>query len=252
MFRAKASSRCAPPFCRPVRTPQFPQKEPFRWRSVHGALHDFNQSRFIPASRALWLRCNRTHNGPIVAQWDLPMVRREDEWVWGWDSRRGIVSVWANLEGRASVWRRIPKTGEMVREEARFRPWVVLDRLDDLQYLGNRLGPDGGQTTPITYRELDVPGSPTLPCLRRGWESAAWAVLEGAPKDNRAGSDDPLPARLLLHDYPHLRTGSAGSLPFAGDYGRWYTARTGCCSAPGFPFPGSNSGTRRGRTGACC
>jgi hypothetical protein len=22
----------------------------------------------------------------IMAQWDLSMARREDEWVWGWDS----------------------------------------------------------------------------------------------------------------------------------------------------------------------
>src|SRR5215467_9694924 len=95
-----------------------------------------------------------------MAQWDFVMVsQREDEWVWGWDSTPGIVSVWADLDGRASVWRRIPKTGELVREETRFRPWLVLNRLDDLHHLGDRLGPDGCEKASVTHRELDGPGS---------------------------------------------------------------------------------------------
>ena len=88
------------------------------------------------------------------------MAQREDEWVWGWDSTPGIVSVWADLDGRAWVWRRIPKTGELVYEQARFRPWLVLDRLDDLRHLGNQLG---GETAPITYCELAGPGSLRYP-----------------------------------------------------------------------------------------
>ena len=71
------------------------------------------------------------------------MVRREDEWVWGWDSTPGIVSVWAEIDGRATLWRRIPDMGQLVREEQRFRPWLVLDRLEDLHHLGDRLGPEG-------------------------------------------------------------------------------------------------------------
>ncbi len=108
--------------------------------------------------------------------------RREEEWVWGWDSTPGIVSVWADLDGRASVWRRIPKTGALVREEVRFRPWLVLDRLDDLQHLGDRLGPDGCETALITYRELDGPGS--LRYLVSGEDGRALiaAVLEGAAR----------------------------------------------------------------------
>jgi hypothetical protein len=53
----------------------------------------------------------------------------------------------------------IPKTGELVREEARFRPWLVLDRLDDLRHLGARLCPEGRESAPISYRVLDGPGS---------------------------------------------------------------------------------------------
>jgi hypothetical protein len=56
----------------------------------------------------------------------------EDEWLWGWDPTPGIVSVWAEADGRAVVWRRIPESGELVRDDARDRPWLLLDRLDDL------------------------------------------------------------------------------------------------------------------------
>ncbi len=48
----------------------------------------------------------------------------EDEWLWGWDETPGIVSVWAEPDGRALVWRRV--AGALVREQARFRPWVLL------------------------------------------------------------------------------------------------------------------------------
>lgn len=96
------------------------------------------------------------------ARWEiLPRGRTpliEDEWLWGWDPTPGIVSVWAQSDGRATVWRRIPETGALVREEARFRPWLLLDRLDDLQHLGSDLGREGS-SSPITWRELDGPGA---------------------------------------------------------------------------------------------
>src|SRR2546423_14403189 len=82
----------------------------------------------------------------------------EDEWLWGWDPTPGIVSVWAEASGRAVVWRRIPATGDLVREEERFRPWLLLDRLDDLEHLGARLGPDGAADSIVTYRELEGAG----------------------------------------------------------------------------------------------
>jgi DNA polymerase elongation subunit (family B) len=71
---------------------------------------------------------------------------REDEWLWGWDPTPGIVSVWADADGRAVVWRRV--AGELLREEARFRPWVLVDRLDWLRQPGD-----------VSYRELDGPGT---------------------------------------------------------------------------------------------
>ena len=108
--------------------------------------------------------------------------RREDEWVWGWDSTPGIVSVWADLDGRASVWRRMPKTGELLREDTEFRPWLVLDRLDDLQHLGGRLGPAGCQSSPVTYRELDGPGTLRYLVSAEDGRALIAAVLQGATR----------------------------------------------------------------------
>ena len=71
-----------------------------------------------------------------------------DDWLWGWDHTPGIVSVWADADGHATVWRRIPDIGELVREDAQFRPWVLLDRLEDLQH------PDA-----VTVRELAGDGA---------------------------------------------------------------------------------------------
>lgn len=43
-------------------------------------------------------------------------------------------------------------------EDERFRPWLLLDRLDDLPHLGSRLKPDGTPGAQVSYRELDGPG----------------------------------------------------------------------------------------------
>jgi hypothetical protein len=59
------------------------------------------------------------------------------------------VSVWAGWDGRAIVWRRLSSSGRLIREEARFRPWVLLDSLDPL----------GAPAGHFTYRTLDGPGA---------------------------------------------------------------------------------------------
>jgi DNA polymerase I len=82
------------------------------------------------------------------------------DWLWGWDPTPGIVSVHAELDGRVSLWRRIPTTGALVREDERFRPWLLLDRLDDLQHLGPLLArEDADSGAPVRYRELEGPGA---------------------------------------------------------------------------------------------
>jgi DNA polymerase, archaea type len=85
--------------------------------------------------------------------------RSTEEWLWGWDPTPGIVSVHADHDGRAVVWRRDAGTGALVREDERFRPWLLLDSLDDLRHLGARLGRDDEAGAAIRHRELDGPGA---------------------------------------------------------------------------------------------
>ncbi|MCP3065146.1 ribonuclease H-like domain-containing protein [Myxococcus sp. K38C18041901] len=108
----------------------------------------------------------------------------EDEWLWGWDATPGIVSVWAEPDGRAFVWRRLPESGALVREDVRFRPWLVLSHLEDLEHLGPRLRPEREGPAPrrVTYQELSGPGA--LRFLIRAEDGRALAsdVLQGASR----------------------------------------------------------------------
>ncbi|XSF14664.1 DNA polymerase domain-containing protein [Myxococcus faecalis] len=108
----------------------------------------------------------------------------EDEWLWGWDATPGIVSVWAEPDGRAFVWRRLPESGALVREDVRFRPWLVLSNLEDLEHLGPRLRPEREGPAPrrVTYQELSGPGA--LRFLIRAEDGRALAsdVLQGASR----------------------------------------------------------------------
>lgn len=111
----------------------------------------------------------------------------EDEWLWGWDPTPGIVSVWAELDGRALVWRRPPGAGALVREEVRFRPWLVLASLEDLAHLGDDLHPaattaPGTRTSAVTYRELEGPGALRFLVSADDGRALAAAVLRGASR----------------------------------------------------------------------
>jgi DNA polymerase I len=112
------------------------------------------------------------------------MGAMEDEWLWGWDPTPGIVSVWAEPDGRAFVWRRPPGTGTLIREDVRFRPWLLLAGLEDLAHLGVRLRPEheGPAPNSVTWQELTGPGA--LRYLVRADEGRALgaAVLHGASR----------------------------------------------------------------------
>src|SRR5215469_15047192 len=85
---------------------------------------------------------------------------REDEWLFGWDPTPGIVSVWANREGRAITWRR--EGDHIFSSSERFRPWLFATSLQDLAQVGSRPVPDFESTvdaTTFTYRELHGPTS---------------------------------------------------------------------------------------------
>ncbi len=131
-----------------------------------------------------------------------------DEWLFGWDKTPGIVSVWAEREGHVFIWRRLPETGELVREEARFRPWMLLTSLADLAHLGERLRPEKPREREIppghvTHRELR--GSHALRHLVRASDGRELmrAVLTGASR--RLGQE--------IRDLRQLGGDSALSLP---------------------------------------
>ena len=105
----------------------------------------------------------------------------EYESLWGWDATPGIVSVWADGNGRATVWRRVD--GRLVREEDSFRPWLLLDRLDDLRHLGDRLraeGAQGAQGASLWFRELQGDGELRFLVSARDARTLKAAVLQGA------------------------------------------------------------------------
>src|SRR5947199_9144894 len=122
--------------------------------------------------------------------------RTEDEWLWGWDPTPGIVSVWAEDDGRAHVWRRIPETGDLVREVERFRPWLVLDRLDDLLHLGDALRREDTDigAAHIGYRELGGPGALRYLVSADDYRTLNSALLRGASE--RLGRSGAHPRQL--------------------------------------------------------
>ena len=120
----------------------------------------------------------------------------EDEWLWGWDPTPGIVSVWAEPDGTAMIWRRELSTNALLRESARFRPWLLLDHLKDLAHLGQRLVRAHATQQPapmqVTYRELDGPGALRFLVSAEHANTLSTAVLTGA-------------TRRLGHRVGHLR-----------------------------------------------
>jgi DNA polymerase elongation subunit (family B) len=113
-----------------------------------------------------------------------------DEWLWGWDPTPGIVSVWAESDGRATVWRRVG--GALVREESRFRPWLLLAHRDDVA------GADA------TIEELAGDGALRFLVRARNGRVLAQAVLDGAARrlGRRFGSLRELPASDVLVQTP--------------------------------------------------
>lgn len=121
----------------------------------------------------------------------------EDEILFGWDPTPGIVSVWADSEGQALVWRRID--GETRCERERFYPWLLATTLADLDHLGARLaavraprtapGPSGPPPVlppvlpTVRYRELDgEAGSYRYLLAARSGRALVKAIVAGASR----------------------------------------------------------------------
>jgi DNA polymerase elongation subunit (family B) len=112
----------------------------------------------------------------------------QEEWLWGWDPTPGIVSVWGDNTGEAIIWRRMPETGALLREVDRFRPWLLLDRLDDLTHLGKALAREDDAADPlpngarVTYRELRGPGELRYLVRASDARTLTSAILDGASR----------------------------------------------------------------------
>lgn len=131
------------------------------------------------------------HDGTHVAD-------AQDAWLWGWDDTPGIVSVWADRDGSAYLWRRDPEcpNAPVTLERRRFRPWLLLRHLDDVAY-----GPDGlvaSAGSPladgakpardrIVYTELEGPGVLRYLISADDGRRLERAVLAGASR--RRGRD---------------------------------------------------------------
>lgn len=115
------------------------------------------------------------------------MVGIDDEILFGWDPTPGIVSVWADQEGEALVWRR--EGGAITRDRVAFMPWMLAASLDDVAHLGADLaeaGTPGAAAAAVKYRVLDgAPGSLRFLLASRSGRALSRAVLLGASR--RAG-----------------------------------------------------------------
>jgi DNA polymerase, archaea type len=113
---------------------------------------------------------------------DTTLIQADDEYLFGWNSTPGIVSVWAHRDGRAIVWRRVDN--QVVRSMERYRPWVLTTSLEDIAYLGMALQPFDAQVPDkvmIRYRELEGPEvSYRYLLFARDARTLERAILEGA------------------------------------------------------------------------
>lgn len=104
--------------------------------------------------------------------------------MWGWDPTPGIVSVWADGNGHATVWRR-PGGGALLTEQERFRPWLLLDSLEPLDAAGlayHRTGDEASLPTGIAVRELAGPGTLRFHVSADRWTPLEQGICRGASR----------------------------------------------------------------------
>lgn len=119
----------------------------------------------------------------------------DDPWLFGWDPAPGIVSVWADREGTALVWRRVG--GQVVCEREKFRPWLYAAHLHDLATVGDNLRRDD-DAAPFSFSELDGPENALRYLIRaRDGRALEDVLLSGASA--RLGKE--IPNLNALDDY---------------------------------------------------
>ncbi|MEO9225586.1 MAG: DNA polymerase domain-containing protein [Gemmatimonadaceae bacterium] len=114
----------------------------------------------------------------LESAFGAPSIDR-DEWPFGWDPTPGIVSIHATSDGRALLWRRLPDSGTLVHEIERFRPWLLIRQIEDLQPPTNSGDPNAAATQ-FEHRELDGPGELRYLVTATDGRALESAVLRGA------------------------------------------------------------------------
>ncbi len=123
---------------------------------------------------------------PVSKSPNVVPISSIDEWVFGWDPMPGIVSVWAQRNGRVVVWRREGARVLCIKET--FRPWFFTTTLDDLAHIGQELVASSSaefrtDTSDISYYPLDGPyGSYRYLVSSRDWRFLERTVLLGASR----------------------------------------------------------------------
>ncbi|MBV9228253.1 MAG: ribonuclease H-like domain-containing protein [Chloroflexi bacterium] len=115
---------------------------------------------------------------------DMTLAHTEDEYLFGWNPKPGIVSVWAYRDGRAIIWLR--QGEQVICTQEHYLPWLFATSLDDVTYLGAALqpfhDPKAARAT-VRYRKLDGPESSYRYLLfAQNMRALERAVLTGASK----------------------------------------------------------------------
>ncbi|MDQ6613003.1 MAG: ribonuclease H-like domain-containing protein, partial [Gemmatimonadota bacterium] len=110
------------------------------------------------------------------------VAHNHDEWLWGWDPTPGIVSVWAEGDGQAHVWRRVGNAHELIRDDVRFRPWLLVDSLRDFEHVGHDLTDGEHDSAKFMYRELTGAGALRFVVSAPDTRSLTTALLDGASR----------------------------------------------------------------------
>jgi len=100
--------------------------------------------------------------------------------LWGWDPTPGIVSVWATPDGDATVWRR-PAGEELLTEQERFRPWVLVSTHEWLDASGTHFTRDE-PAAGVHVRELAGPGALRYLVSAPRWHTLEQSLCRGASR----------------------------------------------------------------------
>jgi DNA polymerase, archaea type len=108
---------------------------------------------------------------------ELQTIHQTKDWVFGWDTTPGIVSLWTGSGGEVLVWRR--ENSILKLEHDRYRPWIFAESLKHLSHLGNALQHNSSDGE-FTVTKLRGNGAYQYLITARDSRMLRGAILEGA------------------------------------------------------------------------